>query len=80
MAITLWRTRTPFEGLLRWFDDDFFSTGFERDWTPAIDVEEQDGTYLVKADLPGLKKEDIQIELRNRVLTFREFPAELKSS
>lgn len=71
MAITLWRTRTPFEGLLRWFDDDFFATGFERDWIPAIDVEEKDGTYLVKADLPGLKKEDIHIELRNRVLTLR---------
>lgn len=71
MAITLWRTRTPFEGLLRWFGDDALTTGFERTWMPAIDVEEKDGAYLVKADLPGLKKDDIHIELRNRVLTLR---------
>jgi HSP20 family protein len=71
MAITLWRTRTPFEGLLRWFDDDVLRTGFDRTWTPAIDVEEKDGGYLVKADLPGLKKDDIHIELRNSVLTLR---------
>ena len=71
MAITLWRTRTPFEGLLRRLDDEFFSAGFEKAWMPAIDVEEKDGAYLVKADLPGLKKDDIHIELRNRVLTLR---------
>jgi len=71
MAITLWRARTHFEGLLRWFDDDFFSAEVARVWTPAIDVKEKDGTYLVKADLPGLKKDDIHIELRNSVLTLR---------
>ncbi len=71
MAITLWKTRTPFEGLLRWFDDDFFDAEVARVWTPAIDVEEKDGAYLVKADLPGLKKDDIHIELRNSVLTLR---------
>ena len=71
MAITLWRNRTPFEGLLRWFDDEFFTTDFDRTFTPALDVEEKDGTYLVKADLPGLKKDDIHIELRNGTLTMR---------
>jgi HSP20 family protein len=71
MAITLWRTRAPFEGLLRWFDDDFFSAEVARAWTPAIDVKEKDGAYLVKADLPGLKKDDIHIELRDSVLTLR---------
>ena len=34
-------------------------------------MEEKDGAYLVKADLPGLKKDDIHIELRNSVLTLR---------
>ena len=71
MAITLWRTRTPFEGLRRWFDDDFFTNEFEKSWTPALDVEEKDGTYVVKADLPGVKKKDIHIELKNHVLTLR---------
>ena len=78
MAITLWRTRRPFEGLNRWFDDvdTWFDTGFFTDlpetmWRPAIDIEEKDGKYLVKADLPGLKKNDIHVELKDGYLTLR---------
>ena len=71
MAITLWSTRTPFEGLRRWLDDDFFTNEFEKNWTPALDIEKKEGTYVVKADLPGVEKKDIHIELKNHVLTLR---------
>ncbi len=78
MAITLWRERRPFEGLTRWFDDidTWFDTGFftdmpDRLWRPALDVEEKEGKYIVKADLPGMKRGDIHIELRNGYLTLR---------
>ena len=78
MAITLWRNRRPFEGLTRWFDDidTWFDTGFftdlpERMWRPAIDVEEKDGTYMVRADLPGMNKKDIHVELKDGYLTLR---------
>ena len=77
MAITLWRNKTPFEGITRWFDtmDTFFDAGFgdlpEMGWRPAIDVEEKDGTYLLRADLPGMNKKDIHIELHNGCLTLR---------
>jgi len=65
MALTLWRRRKPFEGPSRWFDDDFFTETLERNWLPAVDIEEKDGKYLVKADLPGLKKGDIHLELHD---------------
>lgn len=78
MAITLWRSRKPFEGLVRWFDDverffddDFFGAPSVRSWVPAVDVEEKDGAYIVRADLPGLKKDDIHIELHDGILTLR---------
>ena len=78
MAITLWKNRRPFEGLTRWFDDidTWFDTGFftelpERAWRPAIDVQEKDGKYLVRADLPGMKKSDIHVELKDGYLTLR---------
>ena len=77
MAITQWRNRAPFEGLTSWFDtiDTFFDTGFgdvpEMKWRPAIDVEEKDGTYLLRADLPGMKKNDIHLELKDGYLTLR---------
>ncbi len=78
MAITLWRRNRPFEGLTRWvedldrwFDFDLFPETVERTWAPSVDIEEKDGTYLVKADLPGLKKEDIHVELHDGYLTLR---------
>ena len=77
MAITLWRHRAPFEGLTSWFDDidTWFDTGFadvpDLKWRPAIDIEEKDGKYLVRADLPGLDKKDIHIELRDGYLILR---------
>ena len=78
MALTLWRNREPFEALTRWFDEmgTWFDSGFftelpEMKWRPAIDVEEKDGKYLVRADLPGLKKKDIHVELHEGYLTIR---------
>jgi HSP20 family protein len=78
MAMTLWRKRRPFEGLTSWFDDidqwfdtDLFTRPVERTWAPALDIQEQDETYLVKADLPGVKREDIHLELRNGYLTLK---------
>ena len=32
-------------------------------WTPAVDLEEQDDAYVVEAELPGVKREDVDIEL-----------------
>ena len=78
MAITLWRHTRPFEGLTRWvedldrwFDFDLFSETAEKSWAPSVDIEEKNGSYLVKADLPGLKKEDIHVELRDGYLTLK---------
>lgn len=41
------------------------------DWAPAIDVQETDGEYLVKADLPEVKKEDVTVEMQNGMLSVR---------
>ena len=76
MRITLYRNRNPFEGLTSWFDNidrcfdaDFFTRPPEKNWSPSLDIQEKNGTYMVKADLPGLKKEDIHLELGDGYLT-----------
>jgi HSP20 family protein len=38
------------------------------DWAPAVDIQETDKEYVVKADLPEVKKEDIKVEFDDGVL------------
>lgn len=37
-------------------------------WTPAIDVSQRDGQYVVHAELPGLKPEDVKVEVLDDAL------------
>jgi HSP20 family protein len=39
------------------------------DWSPAVDFEESDREYLVKADVPDVQKGDIKIGIDNGVLS-----------
>jgi HSP20 family protein len=39
------------------------------DWRPAVDVQETDQEYLIKADLPEVKKDDVKVEVREGMLT-----------
>ena len=38
------------------------------DWAPAIDIQETDGEYLVHADLPAVKKEDVKVSVQDGIL------------
>ena len=52
-----------------------------RSWVPPVDVQETEAAYKLYAELPGLKKEDIQITLENNVLRLsgeRKFEGEVK--
>ena len=39
------------------------------DWAPAADVSETDGEYLIKAELPEVRKDDLNITVQEGVLT-----------
>lgn len=41
----------------------------ESPWIPSLDVSETDSEYLVRADLPAVKKEDVTVTIDNDVLT-----------
>lgn len=41
------------------------------DWSPAIDVFEREGRFVVKADLPGLAKDEIEVDVDNGAITIR---------
>src|SRR5260370_8467139 len=38
------------------------------DWSPLVDITEDDHEYLFKADLPELRKEDVKVTVENGVL------------
>jgi len=40
-----------------------------QDWAPAADVSETDAEYLIKADLPEVRKEDVSVTVQDGVLT-----------
>ena len=46
-----------------------WQSGSERAWTPAIDVVREDGHLVVRADLPGVKPEEVKIEVEDDILT-----------
>lgn len=40
-------------------------------WRPAVDVYETDTTLVITAELPGIRKEDVSVEVKNNVLTIQ---------
>ena len=51
------------------------------EWAPSVDITEDDKEYLVKADLPEVKKEDVKVTVENGILTItgeRKFEKEEK--
>ncbi len=54
-----------FEGLLRPTRRNFDGGSL----VPAMDVSETDHEYLVKAELPGVKKDDLEVSIQDGVLT-----------
>jgi len=38
-------------------------------WAPRIDVHERDGKFIVHADLPGMNKDEVKVELFDDMLT-----------
>ena len=51
------------------FDEEGANGRASRRWAPAVDLLEREDTLVLKADLPGLREEDVQIEVRDNVLT-----------
>jgi HSP20 family protein len=40
-------------------------------WSPAVDMYESDQALTVKAELPGFSKDDVQVEIKDNVLTLK---------
>ena len=66
-------------GMTPWFDDidRFFDEAFvptrrqvrEGDWAPRVDISEDDGKIVLRADLPGVNEKDVSVKVEDNVLT-----------
>ena len=74
MATALTRRR-PFEDFAelhtridRMFED-LVAGGKRGEWTPAIDEIRDTGMLVVRADMPGIKPEEVKVEVEDDILT-----------
>jgi len=80
-GITAWRPFRELEEVGRRFEE-IFGRPFlpavwrrlpmvERGWAPAIEVFEKEDKFVVKAELPGMKEEDIDVSVVGDTLTIK---------
>jgi HSP20 family protein len=72
---------SPFEEMERWFEESFRRPFFAPSWMPrfrmpevgasfpTVDIFEDGSDVIVKAELPGMKKEDIEVNISDDVIT-----------
>jgi HSP20 family protein len=80
MAVVRWdptRELDSLQGEMNRLFSSFFDTpsaskggnGAARRWIPAMDLVETQDDFVLKADLPGISEDDVDVELENNVLT-----------
>ena len=69
MALIRWEPVPVTRLLNNFFDTPTTASTQLRRWIPAIDLVENEHEYVLRADLPGLSENDINVELANDVLT-----------
>jgi len=61
----------------RLFDDGLFPTSRGEEslglnaWNPSVDIYENDDDIVIKAEIPGVEKDNIHVDLKGRVLTLK---------
>ncbi len=76
MTLVRWTPRSML-GFRNEFDqlfDSFFNTPVKEEtsiaaFAPAVDIEEKEKEFRITAELPGLKKEEIKINIKDNLLT-----------
>ncbi|HIM57948.1 MAG TPA: Hsp20/alpha crystallin family protein, partial [Gammaproteobacteria bacterium] len=70
MSLTLMHPFAEMDEMFDNFDHSFDE--FEKgDWIPAVDIEEGDKSYMVRAELPGVHKDDVHVTIESNVLTIK---------
>ena len=68
----LWQIRDEMDKLFNHFSRGYDSEEMpEVDWSPRVDIVENKDKFTLKAELPGMRKEDIKVTMQDNVLTLK---------
>ena len=69
----LWQIRDEMDKLFNHFSSRPFDGEEmpEVDWSPRVDIFENKDKFVLKAELPGMSKEDIKVTMQENVLTVK---------
>jgi HSP20 family protein len=78
MSLSLYRPLRLSEMMDRMFDDNFFGPRAVDGYTMPLDVYVTDNDYVIRAVVPGLKPEDLKVEINDSTVTIKGevFPPE----
>lgn len=71
LARPMMRAHDLFDELDRLFTTSVSEAAGEADYGPAVDVYQTEDEVVVKAQLPGVKKEDVDVSIQDNTLTIR---------
>lgn len=83
MNIVRWKPWKPFEDFAalsrnvdRWLGtprrrDVEYDTDTSVDWAPAADIYETENDFVLKVEIPGMKKEDVEVVVKDNVLSVK---------
>ncbi len=65
------RYMSPMEVVLRSIAPEFDVLNAEREWAPEVDITEDADTITVRTEIPGMVREDIEIDVANGILSIK---------
>ncbi len=69
MRLRVWE---PFRRVAPFYADfDKLANEAEGSWHPSVDISENENAFVLKAELPGVSREDINIDINNKTLTLK---------
>jgi len=83
MELMKWNPTNELRGELRnfdrmlthFFEEPFFPFDrgdvFEKTWAPKVDIYDTKDAFMINAELPGVDKNDIKVDVNGRLLTLR---------
>ena len=69
--LSVWDPFADLNRIQREFEKSYFGPRSRADFAPPVDVHEDAESLVLRAELPGLRKEDVEISIDSNVLTLK---------